>query len=175
MPLTQIPDIAYELLEDGDTVRLEQSTGCGEATSLDLHRIHLEHLAGLMNIQSSARGGLDYRAERALFRLWQKIDLLTSDCYLDEIVSRCGEGLAYQANAYDARALLQDLLEDLGIEVEVEEPEAARAACNENPVTGNAITVTPQRGRPATGEAMTNAERQARHRAKQADLLEAAA
>jgi hypothetical protein len=112
-----------------------------------------------------------------LLRLWAKIYLLTADCYLDEIVERCLGGLTYQAYAFDARNMLADILEDLGIEAPTYEHEASAPVRNEKSGAGISVTqdagisVTPQRGRPATGEAMTNAERQARYRAKQADLL----
>lgn len=175
--MTQIPDIAFEI--DGDLVRIEQSAGCGEVTSVDLHRLHLHHLAELLG---SARSSPEYRVERALLRLWGKLFLLTADCYLDEIVERCGGGLTYQAHALDARNILADILEDLGIEVPTfEDEEAARASNDKSPSprndkSGEGISVTqaseePRRGRPATGTALSNAERQARHRAKQADLL----
>lgn len=49
MPLTRIPDCAFELI-DGDTVRLEQQNGIGDPVVIDLHRIHLAHLAEQMGI-----------------------------------------------------------------------------------------------------------------------------
>lgn len=137
----------------------------------------------MMNLSNLSFRGSQYQHERALLRLWSKLELLTSDCYLDEIVGRCGGGLTYQAHALDARNILQDLLEDFAIEVPTyEDEEAARALSNDKSSNGNSpsneksgdagISVTqPGRGRPSTGTAMTNAERQARHRAKQADLL----
>ena len=45
-PLTQIPDIAYAI--DGDLIKIEQSTGCGEFTYVDLHKIHIQLLAEQM-------------------------------------------------------------------------------------------------------------------------------
>lgn len=165
--MTQIPDIAFEI--DGDLVRIEQSAGCGEVTSVDLHRLHLRHLAELLG---SARSGLEYRVERALLRLWVRLDQMTDDCWLDEVVHCVGDGLTYETYAIDARNILSDILEDLGIEAATcEAEEAARAPSNDKSVE---ISVTQSgRGRPSTGAAMTNAERQARHRAKQADLLPA--
>jgi len=179
MPLTRITDLAYQI--DGDLITLEQSTGYGEATMIELHRLHLQHLAEQLNIQSSARLSVQYQQKRALLRLWSKLDLLTSDCYIDEIVERCGDGQTFQVLAFDARNILLDLLEDFGLEVphEDEPTEAARAEIslhNEKSQAGISVTQAsdePQRGRPSTGQTMTNAERQARHRAKQADLLEA--
>lgn len=171
--MTQIPDIAFEI--DGDLVRIEQSAGCGEVTSVDLHRLHLRHLAELMGSTS----GAGYQQERALLRLWGKLFLLADSCYLDEIVERCGGGLTYQAHALDARNILADILEDLGIDVPTfEDEEAARASNDKSPSprndkSGEGISVTPSqgRGRPSTGTALSNAERQAKHRARQAELL----
>lgn len=177
--MTQIPDIAFEI--DGDLVRIEQSAGCGEVTSVDLHRLHLHHLAELLG---SARSSPEYRVERALLRLWGKLDTMAADCWQDEIVDRIGDGLAYRGVVYDAQNLIEDLMEDLGIaipaSVNSDEPEAARPRNEKSPrndkSTAGGISVTqaseePRRGRPATGTALSNAERQARHRAKQADLL----
>lgn len=45
---TKIDDLAYEI--DGDTIDLEQSTGCGEVERVRLHRVHLKHLAELARI-----------------------------------------------------------------------------------------------------------------------------
>ncbi len=176
--MTNIPALAFKI--EGDMINLEQKDGSGKVDTIALHRLHLRHLAELLD---SARCCPEYRVERALLRLWGKLSLLTSDCYLDEIVGRCGDGLTYQAHALDARNILSDILEDLRIaEPSFEDEEAARAPSNEkscnaispsNEKSGDAgISVTqPGRGRPATGTAMTNAERQARFRAKQADLL----
>ena len=47
-PLTKIPDIAYSI--EGDLITLEQSTGCGEFTIVELHKIHLQLLAEQMLI-----------------------------------------------------------------------------------------------------------------------------
>lgn len=160
--MTNIPDLSFKI--DGDLIRLEQNDGSGNVDAITLHRIHLRHLAEECGLRSST--------ERALLRLWGKLSLLTADCYLDEIVERCGDGLLHQTHAYDARAILSGILEDLGIEGPNEE--AARAPSNEisprNDKSGVSVTQS-GRGRPSTGTAMTNAERQARHRAKQADLL----
>lgn len=173
--MTNIPDLSFKI--DGDLINLEQNDGSGNVDTIALHRLHLRHLAELLG---SARSSPEYRVERALLRLWGKLSLLSADCYLDEIVGRCGDGLTYQAHALDARNILADLLEDLGLEVEP--TDAVRSPSNEkscNAISpGNdkpgdvGISVTQTgRGRPSTGTAMTNAERQARSRAKQADLL----
>jgi len=45
-PLTKIPDIAYSI--EGDLIKIEQSTGCGEFTYIDLHKIHVQLLAEQM-------------------------------------------------------------------------------------------------------------------------------
>lgn len=172
MALTQIPGLDYEV--DGDLIHLEQNDS-GNVDRIVLHRLHLRHLAEKMGI---AHPGLQYQQERALLRLWGKLSLLAADCYLDEIVERCGDGVAYQSHALDARNILSDILEVLGIEAPTfEDEEAARAPSNEksprNDKSADAgISVSQSgRGRPSTGQALSNAERQARHRAKQADLL----
>lgn len=130
--------------------------------------------------ESSATTSLQYRTERSLLRLRDKFHVLTADCWTDEIVDRVGDGLAYRETAFAALAILEDLMEDLGIEIptyEEKDEEAARAPSNENSPRNDksgeeGISVTSSnRGRPATGNAMTNAERQAKFRAKQADLL----
>jgi len=177
--MNHIPDLAFKI--EGDLITLEQNDGNGNVDRIVLHRLHLRHLSEKTGI---ALPGSQYQQERALLRLWGKLSLLTADCFLDEIVERCGEGVAYQSYAFDARNILSDILEDLGIEAPTfEDEEAARAPSNENsPRNANSpsndksddaeISVTQSgRGRPSTGTAMTNAERQARHRAKQADLL----
>lgn len=167
--LTQIPDLSFQI--EGDLIRLEQNDGAGNIDTIVLHRLHLRHLAELLG---SARSSPEYRVERALLRLWGKLSLLTADCFLDEIVESCVEGVAYQASAFDARNILADILEDIGIEAPTfEDEEAARAPSNDKSDAGISVTQS-GRGRPSTGTAMTGAERQARHRAKQADLLPAA-
>lgn len=176
--MMNIPDLSFKI--DGDLINLEQNDGSGNVDTIALHRLHLRHLAELLG---SARSSPEYRVERALLRLWGKLSLLSADCYLDEIAGRCGGGLTYQAHALDARNILSDILEDLRIEVPTfEDEEAARASNEKSPSprndksTAGGISVTqaseePRRGRPSTGTALSNAERQARHRAKQADLL----
>jgi len=44
----KIPDIAYSI--EGDLIELEQSTGCGEFTIVELHKIHLQLLAEQMGL-----------------------------------------------------------------------------------------------------------------------------
>ena len=44
----KIPDIAYSI--EGDLVEIEQSTGCGEFTILEIHKIHLQLIAEEMDL-----------------------------------------------------------------------------------------------------------------------------
>ena len=44
----KIPDIAYSI--EGDLVEIEQSTGCGEFTILEIHKIHLQLIAEEMGL-----------------------------------------------------------------------------------------------------------------------------
>lgn len=43
MPMTRIFDLAYEI--DGESVQLEQDTGCGEIDRIALHPVHVQLLA----------------------------------------------------------------------------------------------------------------------------------
>ena len=47
-PFIKIPDIAYSI--EGDLIELEQSTGAGEFTYVEIHKIHLELLAEQMGL-----------------------------------------------------------------------------------------------------------------------------
>ena len=47
-PLIKIPDIAYSI--EGGLIKLEQSTGYGEFTIVELHKIHLQLLAEQMGL-----------------------------------------------------------------------------------------------------------------------------
>ncbi|APB98763.1 hypothetical protein A4F89_05150 [Polynucleobacter asymbioticus] len=47
-PLTKIPDIAYSI--EGDLITMEQSTGCGEFSIVEIHKIHLQLLAEQMGL-----------------------------------------------------------------------------------------------------------------------------
>lgn len=51
MAMTRIPDIAWELSEDGDLLTIEQGTV--EPTYVVLHRIHLKHFCGVMKLSMS--------------------------------------------------------------------------------------------------------------------------
>lgn len=46
---TRIPDLSIERL-DTDLVRLEQSDGMNESVIVDLHRLHVAHLAGMFGL-----------------------------------------------------------------------------------------------------------------------------
>jgi hypothetical protein len=49
MPMERIWDLAWELV-DGETVRVEQSAGAGEAYAIDLHAIHVRLLASKLGL-----------------------------------------------------------------------------------------------------------------------------
>lgn len=42
--MTFIPDIAFRIVPDSPLIELEQSAGCGETTSITIHRVHLRLL-----------------------------------------------------------------------------------------------------------------------------------
>ncbi len=189
MPLTTVVehmhDLAIELQPDGH-IRLEQEAGSLEgADTILLHPAQIRLIAERAGLLAPARPSAQHQQERALRRLWCKLDLMAADCWLDEIVDRVGEGLAYRGYAHDAMDTLEGIMEDLGIAIPAsvnegtpEElsnknspPPRNEKSSNEN--SNAAISVTPKRGRPATGQALSSAERQARHRARQAELIPA--
>lgn len=55
-----IPDLGYEV--QGDLIRLEQSSGMDDSVVIDLHRLHLAHLAEVMGVQR--RPDLERRIEQ---------------------------------------------------------------------------------------------------------------
>lgn len=55
-----IPDLGYEV--QGDLIRLEQSNGMDDPVMIDLHRLHLAHLAEVMGVQR--RPDLERRIEQ---------------------------------------------------------------------------------------------------------------
>ncbi len=120
--------------------RLQQATGQGEARELAMLR-------------------------RRMLTLYRKLIDLTGHFAWDDLLSRSHLANDLFSDMNLAAELADEFVADL---LETGNGKGERASeRNENP---QAIPVTPEvtkRGRPATGEAMSNAERQAKHRAKQ--------
>jgi hypothetical protein len=169
----QFYDLSFEQLDDG-TIRLEQKDYCGgEAYIIDLHPCQLRHIAERADI---LRCGDDGTAARRFNAVAERLFRLAGDTYYrGEIIERCGMGSEFLTELDAVCDLADEFLRDLGTRASLPAPDAGLLVSNEN---SPPISVTPsetaKRGRPATGEAMTNAERQKAHREreKQRDLLD---
>ena len=75
----KVPDMAYSI--NGDLIEIEQSTGCGEHTLVELHKIHIKLIAEEMNLiepDNTARMSELVKAElvellEAISELWGDI------------------------------------------------------------------------------------------------------
>lgn len=171
--MTRLYELAYEI--DGDRIDLEQDGSCGGVNRITLHRLHVELIAGELGIP--VLSGSAAELARRLRALRDRIvDLVDDRVFRDDLTERCGDALRY-LTALDALAdLSAQFCADLG-PCEPDLP-GDRANVTDIPVTDcSAISVTPvsvtstsRRGRPPTGNAMTPAERQAKRRARQAEL-----
>ena len=154
--------LSWDVGADG-MLRLEQPCGCDEPAVIDLHPAQLRVLCELAGLLPPPRlvdatliaGQLARVLDDAddLFRV-----LASVPCF--------PPGSGETEDVAMARRLVENIEDVLAL---VEPPEPEPVAGNENPA---AISVTEKArpGRPATGKAMTNAERQAKHRAKQQEL-----
>jgi hypothetical protein len=167
----RMSDLTIKPLENGG-FELSQQTGVDEADVILLHACQVRLLAervGLLTPDPTARMSAPHvRRQRALReRLYQ----LHDDGYYDEIIDRCGSGLEIILNLRAIWDLADELIEDIGTP-ERDRGEEKPAQSNEKPPDISVTTEHPKRGRPATGAALTNSERQAKHRAKQIDLCD---
>lgn len=162
-------DLTFDQLDDG-TIRLEQRDYCGGSVIIDLHPAQLRLLAekaGLLAINPPAawpRGFL-----RRLERLRGMADdlgrlLYSAPCFPPGSVTDDVASAGHLMDAFD------DLMADY-----FDDEEGAPADSNDKSggisVTSATATATAaKRGRPPKGQALSNAERQARHREKQDGL-----
>lgn len=172
--------LSWDVGADG-MVRLEQPCGCDEPAVIDLHPAQLRVLCEQTGILEAAPLPVLEKRLVARFRgLLAALEFLAEDVWLNEIVEEVSDGLAYEIAMRHLLDDFRELAQMVGANAAQGEEEGAVAeaaqqgvvaavAGNENPA---AISVTEKArpGRPATGKAMTNAERQAKHRAKQQEL-----
>lgn len=159
--MQHIPHIAFDI--DGDFINLQQDDGCGTIHYATLHRTHLECIAGQLGIPVLT--GTASELARRLGVLRERIDQLQHNFLNSDILDRSGDAREVYIELDALDTIAAEFVADLR-----KEPR------NDNSAPGNenaaAISVTPseavKRGRPPTGEAMSNAERQAKHRQKQA-------
>ena len=112
MAMTKIPDVAFEIKDD--IIYIEQSTGCGEVCSIEIHRIHFDHIANKLGIPS-----LTITAEtigRRLEIIEARINALANAThYRTEIMEYCGTGIEF-INELDAVCeLASEFLKDIAL------------------------------------------------------------
>lgn len=64
------------------------------------------------------------RYARRLQRIYAALNTLASPCWIDDVLDHCADGLAFSIQLSNARDQLNDLLDDLGIEVKDDAPDA---------------------------------------------------
>ncbi len=166
-------DLGIELRDDG-SIDLEQDAGCGEVSRVDLHPCQirlLAELAGLLTPDPTAR--LSARHVGRLRALYERLEEIRR-FYLDEIIDHCGSGIEFSLHLRAIEDLTEEMLAD------VEAVDGGNNAGSVTPALPEAVTecheksavisVTPKCGRPKKEDALTPAERQRAHRAKQVDL-----
>jgi len=164
MPDERMHDLTIRPLAGGGFELEQRAGGLDEPAVVHLHPAQVRLLA--------KRAGMSARHVGRLQALRERLDEIHR-FYIDEIIDRCGSGIEFALHLRAVRDLVDEMLAD----VETEDgdgnagsvTQALPAASNEKSA---AISVTPpasNRGRPASGKALTNAERQTRHREKQAE------
>ena len=164
-------DLAIKPLQNGG-FELEQGIGSGETVLIDLHLLQIRWLAeraGLLpQPDPTLLDRLSARHVGRLRALCERLDEIRH-FYLDKIIDRCGSGIEFLLHLRALEDLADEMIADVGNNADSVTP-ALPTPSNEK---STLIPVTPEiskRGRPASGEALTNAERQARHREKQSAL-----
>ena len=110
MSMTRIPDIAFEI--DGDLINLEQDLGCGEVDRIQLHRIHLQLIAGQLGLPVlDACAATIKRRFQAVARKLEELD--ATQHYRDDILDSCGLGLEFITELDAICAMADEFLSDL--------------------------------------------------------------
>jgi hypothetical protein len=74
---TKVPDMAYSVC--GDIVEIEQSTGCGEFTLVELHKVHIKLIAEEMRITEPTPATMNEIVKMELMELLESIRELWGD------------------------------------------------------------------------------------------------
>ena len=82
MTMQEIPDIRYELSEDGKLLTIEQ--GSIEPVCIQLHKIHIKHLAELMKVSLD-----EEETSPMLVEFLERINLQAEELYLYLDSIRC--------------------------------------------------------------------------------------
>lgn len=167
-------DLTIKPLEDSG-IELWQQNGIDEADVIQLHPCQVRLLAERAGFLPAPDPKLlDRMSGRHVGRLRALSDRLDEirRFYLDEIIDHCGSGIEFALHLRALEDLADEMIEDVGGDADgVLLALPAAVTSNENPLNISVTPDTSKRGRPGTGAALTNAERQAKHRAKQDELL----
>lgn len=160
-------DLAIEDLPDGAFELRQQDGSLDEPCRILLHRVQVALLAeraGLL--PAPAPGLLDRLHARHVGRLHALYDRLAEirRFHLDGIIDRYADGIEFALHLRALEDLADEMLEDIGTAPPAEPAPECHAV-----TASNGVTRKP--GPKPSGKALTDAERQARHRAKQGELL----
>lgn len=75
----KVPDMAYSVSVDGNLVDIEQSIGCGETTTVELHKVHIKMIAEDMRITEPAPVSMNEIIRLELMELLEAIRELWGD------------------------------------------------------------------------------------------------
>jgi len=172
-------DLTIHPLVDGG-FQLEQGGWPNEPDLINLHPVQVRLLAERAGLLAAPDPKLVIRlSARHVGRLRALVERLDDlrRLYVDEIIDHCGSGIEIALHLRALEDLAQEMIEDVGTEggdgTAGSITSALPAPSNENSaaisVTPTTISVTPKRGRPKKGDALTPAERQRAHREKEAE------
>jgi hypothetical protein len=107
--MTKIPDISFEI--DGEFISLKQDLG-GEIHYVQLHRMHLQHIAGLLGIPilDASAAAIKRRFEVVRDGL---ISLADTRYYREDIIDNCASSLEFYTELDDLCKLANEFLADL--------------------------------------------------------------
>ncbi len=161
MGIDSMLDLNITPLQNGGFELSQLAGGLEEPDLILLHPCQIRYLceqAGLLTPDPTPR--LSARHVGRLHALRDRLHDL-HDLYYNEIVDRCGSGIEISLHLEAIADLVYEMIEDIGTAPPSEQ-------CNAD------VTLPPLQAAPkATKRAMTGAERVAKHRAKQGELLPA--
>lgn len=114
--MEQMFDLSFDRMTDG-TIRLYQSDYAGESASIDMHPAQLRLIAERVGLLTPANvPAWPEGFQRRLERLRERLAYLAAPCWLNEIIDRLDDGLAFEVGLTAALDDLEDLLIELPLE-----------------------------------------------------------
>jgi hypothetical protein len=157
-------DLKIEAMPDGLT-RLEQDSG-GETVIIDLHPVQIRLLAERAGLYANTQPAVTNAHRRRFMALYGRIEEFYScESFFDDIFDRIADGPEMWLHIRTIYEMAEEIASDLA---------DAPATSNGNPRNDKSASIivtegeAAKRGRPATGEALTNAERQQAYRERKA-------